>query len=470
MPTASVPYSGGRRGDGTERHCVASPLKEKVCVHAPFCVRSAGLVFLATGTTCGAYVSRASGRVLAPLGATCASSIEAWWQREAELPEPEQKPASWLAALADGDKVHWWEGETVFLRLGPASRSVAHYATRILFLHHVLSNPAAYGAPAGGFSNVVIVALPELARKLRYRRSWHHGLLAAVVYPAVPSFRLRDVAAAVGVAAAGRPAMRVYVSSGVEGLARGRRVPCFRRAVLPGQLDARFFVPDGDGPGVADPAAAAEPAPPTAVDAPPWADVARFRLQLAGSVGAPAPPPLRRKLLYVTRSGQQRTFDAPSEAAVGAALADAAASVGWAYERVAMAAATFREQVEVAAGAGVMVGVHGAQLAASIFLPPGGVLVEIFPHHFSHRLYRGGCGSGLKYVSMALEAGEEWAGLGRYGGDAAACVARDAACRDHYRSDERPLVWGAADAAVLRERLALAFGHVVARTGSGAVG
>lgn len=408
-----------------------------------------------------------AGRVLAPLGAACGSSIEAWWQREAELPEPEQKPASWLTTLADGDKVHWWEGETVFLRLGPASRSVAHYATRILFLHQVLSNPMAYGAPPGGFSNVVIVALPELARKLRYRRSWHHGLLAAVVYPAVPSFRLRDVAAAVGAPASGRPAMRVYVSSGVEGLARGRRVPCFRRAVLPGQLDARFFIPDGDGPGVANPAAAAEPAPPTAVDAPPWADVARFRLQLAGSVGAAAPPPLRRKLLYVTRSGGQRTFDAPSEAAVGAALAGAAASAGWAYERVAMAAASFREQVEVAAGAGVMVGVHGAQLAASIFLPSGAVLVEIFPHHFSHRLYRGGCGSGLKYVSMSLATGDEWAELGRYGGDAAVCVARDAACRDHYRSDDRPLVWGAGDAAVLRERLALAFGHVVARTGTG---
>lgn len=68
---------------------------------------------------------------------------------------------------------------------------------------------------------------------------------------------------------------------------------------------------------------------------------------------------------------------------------------------------------------------------------------------------------------MSLATGDEWAELGRYGGDAAVCVARDAACRDHYRSDDRPLVWGAGDAAVLRERLALAFGHVVARTGTG---
>ncbi|OSX70767.1 hypothetical protein BU14_0672s0007 [Porphyra umbilicalis] len=404
--------------------------------------------------------------MFAPLARECTSSIEAWWAREAELPEPEQKPASWLSALSDGDKVAWWEGDTVFLRLGAASRSVAHYATRIFFLHQVLSNPTAYGAPAGGFSNVVVVALPELAKKLRYRRSWHHGLLAAVVHPAVPQFRLRDVADAVGAPAADRASMRVYVSAGVENLARGRRVPCFRRAVLPGQLDARFFVPDGDGPGAASAAAYAEPTFDTAVGATPWADVARFRLQLAGSVGAAAPPPLRRTLLYVTRAGQPRSFDAASEAAFGDALAAAAAAAGFAYTRVAMAAASFREQVDVASAAGVMVGVHGAQLAASIFLPPGAVLVEVFPYRFAHRLYRGGCGAGLKYLSLALEAGTEWPALAAHGGDAAACVATDAACRDHYRSDDRPLGWGGGDAAVLRERLAMAFGHVVARTGT----
>lgn len=48
---------------------------------------------------------------------------------------------------------------------------------------------------------------------------------------------------------------------------------------------------------------------------------------------------------------------------------------------------SFEEQVKLFAGTGVLVAVHGAGLMNQVFLPPGAVTIEVFPHHVKHMLY-----------------------------------------------------------------------------------
>ncbi len=48
---------------------------------------------------------------------------------------------------------------------------------------------------------------------------------------------------------------------------------------------------------------------------------------------------------------------------------------------------TFQEQLEVLSTTGVFISVHGAGLMNEIFLPPGSVVIEVFPPHVKHVLY-----------------------------------------------------------------------------------
>jgi hypothetical protein len=52
---------------------------------------------------------------------------------------------------------------------------------------------------------------------------------------------------------------------------------------------------------------------------------------------------------------------------------------------------TFQEQVTTLSQTGVFIALHGAGLMNEIFLPPGSVVIEIFPPHVKHVLYERIC-------------------------------------------------------------------------------
>ena len=65
---------------------------------------------------------------------------------------------------------------------------------------------------------------------------------------------------------------------------------------------------------------------------------------------------------------------------------------------------TFSEQVNVLARTGVFIGLHGAGLMNEIFLPPGSVVIEIFPPHVKHVLYERIChNSGIYHFKVSLD-------------------------------------------------------------------
>jgi capsular polysaccharide biosynthesis protein len=49
---------------------------------------------------------------------------------------------------------------------------------------------------------------------------------------------------------------------------------------------------------------------------------------------------------------------------------------------------SFKAQLELFASHGVIVAPHGAGLANSLYLAPGSSIIEVYPYHFDHNLYR----------------------------------------------------------------------------------
>lgn len=434
--------------DAFTRRCYLSGVTEdSLCVHTPFCVRASGIVYVAETLKCAPY-SNIHG-IMGTLSTRRCVEVERDLEHRAEIADPEHKAQDWLEDLNRDGKIQWFEGETVFLSLSSAARSVAHYSQRIFLLHHVLLHPQRYGIAR--VSNVVIVAEEEVARKIKFRKSWHYGLLAAIVHPNKPMFKhseMKDALAENGGGSTSPGVLRVFVPTGLDNLAKGRQVPCFRRAVIPGAAHSQYLLTQGRYPGVISHGVAAhvqneDAAIASAHKRGKYFDGAMLRKQVYASLDHDEPK-LRRRVLYLHRA-KGRVLTEEGQKRLESALRAVSTELGYEYESVDLAGKSFSEQVEAVAGAAVAVGVHGMQLMASLFMPGDGALIEIFPYKFWHELYADGCGSGLAYQSMSIAEGQDFVDVAKYGG-LDACVSSSRECRLWYRSDDRPLALAADDA------------------------
>lgn len=434
--------------DAFTRRCYLSGVTEdSLCVHTPFCVRASGLVYVAESLQCAPY-SNMHG-IMGTLSTRRCVEVEHDTEHRAEIADPEHKTQEWLGDLDRDGKIQWYESETVFLTLTSKARSVAHYSQRVFFLHHVLLHPERYGM--GRVSNVVIVAEDEVAKKIKFRKSWHYGLLAAIVHPNKPMFKHHEMKEALtqnGAGPAPPGVIRVFVPSGLENLAKGRQVPCFRRAAIPGAVHSQYLLTQDRYPGVISHGVAAHSRGEDASVAAAhkrgkFFDGAMLRKQVYASLDRDEPA-LRRRIVYLHRAkGRVLTDDGRTR--LDGALREVATELGYDYAVIDLAGKSFSEQVEAVAGAAIAVGVHGMQLMSSLFMPGDGALIEIFPYKFWHELYADGCGSGLAYQSMSIAQGEDHAEVTKYGG-LEACVSSSRECRLWYRSDDRALALGAEDA------------------------
>lgn len=431
------------------RRCYFSGVTDDtLCVHTPLCVRHTGIVYIAENLKCAPY-SNVHG-ILGTLSTRRCVEIETENEQRADIADPEHKGNDWLETLQRDDKIQWYEGETVFLSLSEKSRSVAHYSQRIFFLHHVLLHPQRYGM--GRISNVVIVAHDEVARKIKFRKSWHFGLLAAIVHPNKPNFKYQDMKSLISEGVAAPGVLRVFVPSGFENLAKGRQVPCFRRASVTSALHSQYLLTQDKYPGVA-PHGIESTKGDDAVRAAAhkrgkYFDGAMFRKQVFASLDLDDPPP-RKHLVYLHRA-KGRVLSTAGQMRLEASLKEVASELGYKYEYIDLAGMSFSEQVDATSKASIAVGVHGMQLMASLFMPADGALVEIFPYKFWHDLYTNGCGSGLSYQSMSLSEGTDFLELPKFKDGLESCVKESKDCRMWYRSDDRELELNDGDASEIQ--------------------
>lgn len=447
--------------DMFSRRCFISGVTEdSLCVHTPFCVRHSGIVYVAETLKCAPY-SNAHG-IMGTLSTRRCVETERDMEHRAEIADPEHKSQVWLNALDKDGKLQWFEGETVFLSLGGKARSVAHYSQRIFFLHHILLHPERYGMAR--VSNVVIAAEAEVARKIKFRKSWHYGLLAAIVHPNKPLFKHSEMRELLSQGPAPPGVIRVFVPTGLENLAKGRQVPCFRRAAIPGAIHSQYLLRQDRYPGVVThgvgPGRGDDPAVLAAHKRGKFFDGAMLRKQIYASLDRDEPG-IRKQVVYLHRA-KGRALTVNSRERLERALREVSTELGFAYSMIDLAGKSFNEQVEALSGTAIAVGVHGMQLMSSLFMPADGALIEIFPYKFWHELYSDGCGSGLFYQSLSISKGEDHPDLEKYGG-LDACVSSSKECRLWYRSDSRELELAVDDAAEV-QRMVREAANVISRS------
>lgn len=444
MPTERRSVSVRDLGTRTCYH--SSKTGDALCVHVPFCVRHNSLVYMTDTLRCAPYSNKQN--KLGTLSMGRCVELERELEAEAQIDKVEHKPKSWLDTVDNEGNVLWFEGDSVFVRMGQKCKSVMHFVERIFMLHHVLQHPDRYGM--GGVSNVVIAADETVATKIRYSKSWHHGLLRAIVYPNKLQYSYKTVRDLVSTVPATPSEMRVFVPSGLWDLAKSRLVPCFRRAALPGSVKSQFYLSEDVFPGVVSDDAE------TSVTKFHDADV--FRTMLFQSLGNDGPPKLRKELLYLHRAST-RTFSPSGLETFEAKLKDIGTETGFAYRFLDVAGMTFPEQVEAVAGAGVVVGIHGTQMLNTLFLPAAASVVEIFPFGYSNKMFQGGSGAGLHYTEYQLQHGEDFPQLSEFHG-LENCIRISRECRSWYQSDHRKLTFGLLDAAALGKIVQQAIAHV----------
>lgn len=108
-------------------------------------------------------------------------------------------------------------------------------------------------------------------------------------------------------------------------------------------------------------------------------------------------PPL--VLLYMERSPRsKRRFDSGTGSWLDETLRSLSLEHGVKVQKIHLdAAMTLAEQVAPMRFAGMAVGIHGANLVNSLFMPPASALFEMFPYRYVRYYYSAGANSGMRY-------------------------------------------------------------------------
>lgn len=453
--------------DKFTRYCYMSGVTEDaICVHTPICLGSKGILRLSTNLKCAPY-SNIHG-IMESLSSEKCTDVEHETEHRAELTDVEQKSEEWLAQAEQDKNVFWYEGETVYLQLSKNSRSTAHFAQRIFFLHHILLHPERYGMEH--ISNVVIVAERDVVRKIKFHKSWHYGLLRAITHPSQPVFKPKEIEQQVSEGPAKTGTARVFITSGYDHLSTSKQVTCFRRAAIPGALHGQYLLTQEQYPGVVKhgvPAIDKERHSPALISAMKRGkhfDGAMFRRQVFASLDREEPQ-TQKSLIYLHRTGE-RSLSSRGHMVLEKSLKDVTAEIGYEYTMVDVGTLSYSEQVDALSRCAIAVGVHGTQLMGTMFMSDDAALLEIFPYKFWHDMYREGCGSGLFYQSMSLGSGDDYAELAKYTG-LDDCIAKSRECRLWYRSDDRELVLNENDASEIQRMVREAANEVARKTHQG---
>jgi Glycosyltransferase 61 len=345
-----------------------------------------------------------------------------------------KEPSEWIDEQDAAGNVHWIDGLTIFHVYDRSCGNIAHFAGRALFLQHVIDNVQAYSAPPHTIENIVILPNADVMKRFRYPHNyghWHNTLFRAVITPAsytigtLGNFIYRTGKAPYN----GIPRVQLVYDLSLAGSnLKDDQVICFRKAIVPGFLKSRFFVDDKEYPST-------KPSLQSKLKGAPV--ISRDAIRLRERVGAllhrtTAIKPLSKRIIFVDRNGKRRNIPRQVKNGLFELLKAAAEQRGYKFEVVTFDNITFAEQVSAIEEAGVVIGVHGANLVNAMFMPPLSVLFELFPFQFTHGMYEEGGAAGLKYFSYQVSNGVPFSTAKQFK-DAEQCIRFDHACKVHYR-------------------------------------
>lgn len=346
--------------------------------------------------------------------------------------QEERKSKAWLNENAD--QIQWVEGLTVLQILEKNCGNIAHFAGRILLLQHILDNIMAYSAPPRNPANVLIVPTFHIMKRFLYPHNyefWHKNFFQALIAPhkytigTLGNFLYRDSKPRPDKA----PIVQLLHNFSTDGSEyAGKKFVCFRRAIVPSYLKARFFVNDFEYP-------SAKPSLQSiATDAPPVPrDSLRLRERVSALIDQDAEYSGREKqIMLLDRTGSRRVFGPEAREKMLGMIKNVADEKGYTFTVTGFDKMTFAKQYEVMKKVSIAVGIHGANLVNTMFMPPLSVLFEIFPFGFRHEMYANGGNAGLKYLSYMMKEGTPFDGPKVYR-TVEQCIRLNPKCKVHYR-------------------------------------
>lgn len=437
VPAGEIPvlhWNYNRVADaGTSRQYFALANHDHVAAFKPLCMNPATnkVVTVAEPRFCGGY-NRTAGWMV-----QYCKSVEDSYDRESNMESDDTPGDAWLRAQEAAGRVEWIDGLTVLQVYEKSCGNIAHFAGRATMLQHVLDNINAYAAAPSEVENVLIVPTFHIMKRFLYPHNyeyWHKNFLRAIVAPS--SYTIGTLGNFLYRAAkhpyAGVPRTQLLHNFSLAGSNVGEdKVVCFRRAVVPGYFKDRYFADDREYPSEKPSLQSALPRTPR---------IPRDALRLRERVSAlihktPRYKVMAKRVVYLDRVGGRRRISEQGKAALFQALEAAATARHFTFNVISFDGRTFKEQVAVMENASIAVGVHGANLVNTMFMPPLAVLVELFPFNFHHGMYVEGGGAGLQYFSHAMLTGELFPGGHQYH-SADECIKLNSACKVHYRDAE----------------------------------
>ncbi|KAA8496046.1 hypothetical protein FVE85_2201 [Porphyridium purpureum] len=116
------------------------------------------------------------------------------------------------------------------------------------------------------------------------------------------------------------------------------------------------------------------------------------------------PPPL--SVIYILRSELSKRVMPPDiHESLVHRLDALCKSKGVTFRAERFEKKSFKEQVRMMRSSGLVIGIHGANLVNTIFMPPLSAVLEIFPFHYKRRYYLGGSNSGVYYSDWEVTNG-----------------------------------------------------------------
>ncbi|KAA8494292.1 Protein O-linked-mannose beta-1,4-N-acetylglucosaminyltransferase 2 [Porphyridium purpureum] len=377
------------------------------------------------------------GRPMGWITAYCPAETNTAWF-EGHLGAPGIVPMSELSSLKASRPAsfHFVQGTTLIIILDQSCTNVAHFAGKLLYVHHVLTNKAMYRLlNKMDITNVIVVAGKQTYSKLVNSSGWHNLLLESTVWP----HRIIFNDPADLFLSPPKGGFRTFVFQDMTDLTSLGWIH-FEQLVGVGILKGVFFFDDSRLPPRSE--EYRSPFPSTVVSVSYDSIVLRRkvretltrRMRRAQRQISSVEPvqSIERRVMLVDRRGTRRVFADDTKELLTSSMRAWAEKRGFSFEVISFEGLDAQGQVQLVQSAAMLVGLHGANLVNSMFMPPLAVLLEIFPYVFSHNMYFEGGKASIKYFSYQPDHGTDWPDVGNYS-SAFDCVQRSTECKLFYR-------------------------------------
>lgn len=334
-------------------------------------------------------------------------------------------------------RIKWVRGLTFFTKLPNGGINIAHFVGRLLYLFHTIQNFMTYSTPPRTPTNVFISADSQILERLinpKPFNMYHIDFLSAVLAPY--KFSIGDMNSLItqienqGTMFDRNPIFHVLSHRHSRNPIHNQRVPylCFDKVIVTGLFKARFFINDFEYPSMKrsfqSPVKFGPHVP---------RDSLEFRKKIRSSVGGKYSLSFRkRQIVILHRSGSKRVFAHDSEKSFLEVVNKVGQVTNFDVKVTDAAQMDFKDQVTSLANVGIAIGIHGANLVNTIFMPPLSVLIEMFPYGFKHLMYGNGGNAGLKYMSYTVANGTRFPSKQEYK-TIEECIRLNLSCKLHYR-------------------------------------